>query len=99
MDIKITEIHSMQPDEIKLRFENKIKHYQNSHLTFISNYSSEWEGNTGYYTFHIFGTKINAVVNIQTDRVTIESKLQQTALAQKNIIEELLKNNLKEILR
>ncbi len=99
MDIVITEIHNMQPDEIKLRFENKIKLYQDSHLNFISNYSSEWEGNTGYYTFHILGTKINAVVNIQTDRVTIESMLPQTAITHKNIIEELLKNNLKEILR
>jgi hypothetical protein len=95
MDLEITETHNLQPEEIKLRFENKIKHFQDSYSAYISNYSSEWEGNTGYYTFHVFGTKINAVINIQPDRVIIESKLPLIA----NKIEELLRNNLKEIVR
>jgi hypothetical protein len=99
MELEITEIHKLNPDELKLRFENKIKHFQDSFSTYVSNYSSEWEGYTGYYTFHVLGTKVNAVVNIQPDRVTIESKLPVIAIPQKRKIEEILRNNLKEIIR
>lgn len=99
MDIEIIENHNLPAEEIKLRFENKIKQVQDSYSSYISNYSSEWEGNTGYYAFQVLGTKINAVVNIQPDRVIIESKLPLIAIAYKSKMEGLLRENLKEILR
>jgi hypothetical protein len=97
MDLEITEIHNLPKDELKLRFELKIKHFQDNYSMYISNTSSEWEGYTGYYTFYVLGTKMNAVVEIKHDKVTIESKLPFIAIMHKKKIEELLRNNLKEI--
>ncbi|RPI14883.1 MAG: hypothetical protein EHM58_15380 [Ignavibacteriae bacterium] len=99
MDLEITEIHNLPQDELKHRIESKLKHYQDSYSMYISNYSSEWEGNTGYYTFFVLGTKMNAVIDIKPDKVVIESKLPLIAIMHKRKIEELLRNNIKEIIR
>lgn len=99
MDLEITEIHNLSQDELKFRLDAKIKHFQDNYSMYISSVSSEWEGYTGYFTFIILGTKMNAVVEILKDKVTIESKLPLIAIMHKGKIEELLRNNLKEIVR